>query len=330
MSYILGVDGGNTKTIALIARHDGSIIGAGRAGCSDIYGAESSEAAFIQLDQAVAAALTQAGVEASQIESAVFSMAGADWPEDFELLEQKMRERGYGHTVRIYNDAIGALRAGSPDGTGVVVACGTGAATGARTADGSIWHTSFWFEYGGAGHLGQQGLRAVMRAELGLAPPTALTERFLAISNAPDVAELLRRITGRNIPAELKPGRERMGRTLLDVAAEGDPTAIRVVTTHGTGLGEYAVVCARMVGLVAQPFTLVLTGGVFRHPSSLLVDTLVAHVQSQAPGARPMRSEFEPAAGALLLALEQAKIQVDDSMLAKLKKGLPSAEFFET
>jgi N-acetylglucosamine kinase-like BadF-type ATPase len=44
--YLLGVDGGNTKTIALVARSDGAIVGAGRAGCSDVYGAASEEAAL--------------------------------------------------------------------------------------------------------------------------------------------------------------------------------------------------------------------------------------------------------------------------------------------
>jgi hypothetical protein len=36
-SFMLGVDGGATKTVALVARPDGSIVGAGRAGCGCIY-----------------------------------------------------------------------------------------------------------------------------------------------------------------------------------------------------------------------------------------------------------------------------------------------------
>ena len=33
---VLGVDGGNTKTIAIIATGGGTVVGAGRAGGSDI------------------------------------------------------------------------------------------------------------------------------------------------------------------------------------------------------------------------------------------------------------------------------------------------------
>src|SRR5205807_10529707 len=39
--YVLAVDGGNTKTIALVAALDGTILGAGRGGCADIYNAEA-------------------------------------------------------------------------------------------------------------------------------------------------------------------------------------------------------------------------------------------------------------------------------------------------
>src|SRR2546426_11971918 len=42
MHYVLGVDGGNTKTIALVASLDGAILGAGRGGCGDIYNAPTS------------------------------------------------------------------------------------------------------------------------------------------------------------------------------------------------------------------------------------------------------------------------------------------------
>src|SRR5438105_4774145 len=39
MQCVLGVDGGNTKTVALVAALDGTILGAGRGGCGDIYNA---------------------------------------------------------------------------------------------------------------------------------------------------------------------------------------------------------------------------------------------------------------------------------------------------
>src|SRR2546429_3278634 len=182
MQCVLGVDGGNSKTIALVAALDGTILGAGRGGCGDIYNARpggdwtaSATAAIANIEYAVVSALQAAQVKASDLVTAVFNMAGADWPEDFGLLQDAMELRGFGRTILIQNDALGVLHAGSSDNTGVSVVCGTGAATGARGPDGRTWHSSRWQDQvQGSSHLAQKTLDAIYRSELGIEPATTL------------------------------------------------------------------------------------------------------------------------------------------------------------
>src|SRR5881275_2644669 len=57
-----------------------------------------------------------AGRDWGGLAAACFSMAGADWPEDFEVIRCELEARGLRRNVSIYNDAIGALRAGTVDG----------------------------------------------------------------------------------------------------------------------------------------------------------------------------------------------------------------------
>src|SRR5215831_17390880 len=90
MTLVLGVDGGNTKTIALVAQADGAIIGAGRGGCADIYGAASVEDAFSAVADAIAGALAAAEATAADVTTAVLALAGADWPEDFTMLAEEL------------------------------------------------------------------------------------------------------------------------------------------------------------------------------------------------------------------------------------------------
>lgn len=323
-AHLLGVDGGNTKTVALVARADGTIVGAERAlGGSDIY-AMPAEAAIEAIRGVADAALRAAGDV--EVGAAAFSLAGADWPEDVTLLRDGLR--GPWPEPIVVNDGIGALRAAIPSGPGVVVVCGTGAATGARGPDGRTWHSSFWQEPQGAYELGVQALHAVVRAELGIDRPTILTEAVLAAAGEPDVEALLHRMTRRG-------GRERLlvaalAPILLDAAERGDPTATAIVREQGIALGRTALAAARRVGIGGGRFALALAGGVLRHAGDALRETIVATVLAEAPGTTIVQPTLEPAAGALLLAFDAAGIPVTDEVAGRLRATFPPAELFDT
>jgi len=330
MSHVLGVDGGNTKTIALIATIDGEIVGRGRSGCGDMY-YRGAKLALSNVEAAVEAALVVAGLRREDLLAGAFSMAGADWPEDISFLGDAFTARDFGATITVVNDAMGALRAGSLDGTGVSVVCGTGVGTGACSARGDTWHTSFWQEAGGAVSLGEKTLRAVYHAELGLAPPTALSGLVLRHTRCASVEQLLHMLTARERDrrgdAPLVGG---LARVLLDAAAQGDETAERIICAHGVALGEYALVAARRVGIEREPFHLVLAGGVLRHPARELTDAIVSFVRSGAPDVHPVNCRFEPAVGALFLALEAAGVMINDGLLSRLVPTLPEPSLYLT
>jgi N-acetylglucosamine kinase-like BadF-type ATPase len=337
MQYILGVDGGNTKTIAIVAALDGTILGTGRGGCGDIYNAsieganllDSASAAIANIEYAVETALKAAQAKAADLVTAVFNMAGADWPEDFALLETAMQLRGYGRKLTVQNDAMGVLHTGLAGNIGVSVICGTGGATGARGPDGRIWHSSMWQDQVQGSHdMSRKAFDAVIRSELGIESPTKLKQRFLDYFGLDGVEEMLHQFTGRiKRPAKRIDG---LTRVLLDEAEAGDGVARQIVREHGRALGDYAVVASRFVGLEGTPFSLVLAGGVLRHPSTLLADTIIERVQLSSPEVRPKRSRFEPIIGVLFSALEAAGTTIDEELLVRLVATLPSSELFAT
>lgn len=329
MSIVLGVDAGNSKTIALVAREDGRILGWGRSGCGDIYGTHA-DVALDALQAAAHGAMRAAGVTSDALASIVLSAAGADWPEDFDTIRDGAMARGLDSAGRppiVFNDAIGGLRAGSPDGSGVAVVCGTGTAIGARAIDGRLWHSSFWQGPQGGAYLGKAAFDAVVRAELGAGPATALTKAMLAHLGAQTVEEALHACTARGQP---HPPMKLLARVLLDVAEGGDVLARQMVIEHGRALGDYALVAARKVALANEPFYLVLAGGVMRHPSSLMRDALIERVREFAPHAQPIRSDFEPAVGAVMLALDAAGVIFDGTVRDRLRQTLPDGSLFTT
>ena len=72
---------------------------------------------------------------------------------------------------------------------------------------------------------------------------------------------------------------------------------------------------ARYVGLEGTAFTLVLAGGVLRHPSSLLADAIIAQVRTTSPQVKPTRYRFEPIIGVLFTALENAEVAISEAVL---------------
>jgi N-acetylglucosamine kinase-like BadF-type ATPase len=327
-TYFLGVDGGNSKTLALIADDSGRVVASGRGGCSDIYGASSAEAALDTLAHVIQASLDAARLDAADLTSAGLSMAGADWPEDHDFLRDAARAFGLRGALTVVNDALGALRAGSDRGDGVAVVVGTGAATGARGPRGT-WHASWWQEPQGAMDLAEQTLRSVYRAHLGIDPPTALTETVLNIYGMATVEDVLHLRTHRT---ELAPDRRGMvARALIVCAAGGDRAATRIVRAQGTALGEYAAAAARQVGFEREDrFPLALAGGVFRGAGQELGDAVAARVEQEFPRVCPSRSKLEPVAGALMLAFECHGLPIDPTRRGHIVATLPADGFYAT
>jgi N-acetylglucosamine kinase-like BadF-type ATPase len=318
VSWVLAVDGGNTKTIAAVAGAGGVTRGAGQSGCSDIYNAATPEQAIDAIEAAARQALATAGVAAEAIGAAAFSLAGADWPEDFALLESALRDRlGLAAPPLVVNDALGALRTGSPDWTGVAVVSGTYNAVGARNPGGDVFHLGFWPDGAGGRHIGRCGLDAVYRAALGIAPATALTERALALYGVRDAIALLHEFTRRGGLGDAE--HDRLAPVLLDVADGGDAVAQSIVADAGRVLGKQARASAAQLGLLLEGARVVLTGGVFDHPT----DRLATATMAELPGAVPVRHGPPPIAGALLLAYDRLGVAVDASTVAA---GLPPTD----
>jgi N-acetylglucosamine kinase-like BadF-type ATPase len=334
MSCVLAVDGGNTKTIALVAGLDGTILGVGHAGCSDIYNAvpedgitDPAMVALANLERAVTAALRAAGVEPADLAVSVFNMAGADWPEDIAFWRDQMAAAGLGQRIIAQNDALGILYAQSPDATGVSIVCGTGAATGARSPDGREWHSSFWQdEAQGSAHLGQKTLFAIYRVALGIEPESTLTNRVLDHFGVASVEEVLHRFHNRS-SLQAPPSVHQLTPILLDEADAGDQVALAVVAEHGARLGDIAVAAARKVGIVDTAYPLVLAGGVFRHPSKTLENAIVERVLLESPLIRPVRSLHEPIVGVLVEALAVAGVTTDQSHFARVYSSLPEGSW---
>ena len=315
-TLLLGVDGGNTKTVAFVAAGDGTVLGTGTGGCGDIHSTGGPEPALAEIVRATTTALETAGATAEDLAAAAFSLAGADWPEDFTFLRTELQGRvGLRDEPEVVNDAVGGLRCGTDDMVGVAVVVGTYSAVAGRNAGGDLFHLGFWPDSTGAYALASQALAAVWRHMLGLGPATSLLGRALERWDCSDAEELLHTLTRIGTREELEVGR--FADAVLDEAEAGDGVARTIVETVAGRMGDYARVCASRTGQLGAPFPFVLGGGVLRHPSPLLRRVL----ESRVPGGQPVYPDVDPVAGAVLIAADRVGAQPDLAHLRNVASG---------
>lgn len=299
--FVLALDQGGTKTVALLADASGSARGLGHSGgaCHAVHG---MAAAMQRVREACQAALQQAGVAADQVALLSAGMTGADWPHEYALLEEALRETTGVHNVHVVNDCMIALRAGTDAPAGAVLGAGTGLNAAVVSPRGEQFIYGYYVqdEDNGGTALGQLALRAVYKAHTGLQPPTALTQRLLDRLQARSVDDLLYRGVNGQLgePSVLAP-------LVLAVAREGDPVAADLVRQFGQRLSAYIVAGLQRFSMLEMPVDVVLSGGIFKAGLPLLRDTVSQGILAGAPQAAVLEALYEPVLGALLLGLER-------------------------
>jgi len=306
---ILGIDGGGTKTVAWLATCDDGeeprVIGRGTAGPSNAQ-AVGFESATKNLNDAVAAAFDDAGIAAVTVAAAVATLAGSDRDEIRHEFERWAEERRLARRLRVVNDALSVLAAGSPDGWGVVLVCGTGSFCFGQSRDGRCTRAGGWgylFGDEGSGYaMAVAGLRAAAKAEDGRGPATALLPAFLRKLKLNRSSEL--------IPTVYRMADDRaaiasLAEIVTATAARQDVVAQQIIMDGAAELAAMVATVARKLDFALEPFPLVLSGGVLLGCEGLR-DSLLSHLGAFRLRPLPVACVREPVAGAVTLAQMEA------------------------
>ena len=181
-NLVLGIDGGGTRTVALLADAEGRILGQGEAGPSNLH-AVGVERALGALEQAVTTAFAAARLERQKVKAACLGLAGADRAEEHELLRAWAERQQLCAHLHLTSDGALLLAAGTPDNWGLALVSGTGSIAVGRAADGRTARASGWgYLLGDEGcgyRIALAALQAIAKAADGRGPATRLTDAFL-------------------------------------------------------------------------------------------------------------------------------------------------------
>ena len=136
MRYFLGIDGGGTKTAALIVDESGVELGSGEGGPGNIANNEDRTLRK-SLHAAVGAAREDAGLpESTRFASVCAAVAGYSAPQRLEAFEALLKTEILADHYSVVPDYIAAYWGATHGEPGVVVIAGTGAVAYGRNAEG--------------------------------------------------------------------------------------------------------------------------------------------------------------------------------------------------
>ena len=308
----LGVDGGGTHTVALLAGRDGTVLGRGEAGPSNLH-AVGALRTLEALDEAVAAAFAAAGLAREgcarvPVAAACLGLAGCGREEDRAGIRDWATATHLAGKVEVTTDVALLLAAGTPDGWGVAVVAGTGSIAHGRAADGREARAGGWGpllgDEGSGFSLVLAALRGVARAADGRGPATVLQERLLGRLGLERPQQLIpwlsRGGTDRAALAALAP-------LVLEAADSGDVLAAGIAVEGAMELALAAAAVVRELRLETKPVPLALAGGVLLASAGYRERFLQA-LASLGTVPAPLTLVPEPAQGAVRLALARLEV----------------------
>jgi glucosamine kinase len=306
--WVLGLDGGATKTLAAVLDVDTGRLATGESGPSNPNSAGFA-AATTALNEAVHEAIARASADPAQVRAAVLAVASVDTDKDQKHLLSEVPVLSGVEAAFMTNDVVAAWASGTWGRPGVAAISGTGSNVFGVGTDGATWRCGGWDyllgDEGAGVWMGLEAMRRATRYRDGRGPFTALAERLCDVYEMADVAELHEIAYQRLKKADIAA----FAVHVSEVAEQGDEVATAILREAGEQLAEQIVTVIRRVRL-PETFPVALVGSSYR-AGALLLDPLVTRVRAVAPGADILRPEIPPVGGSLWLAARVAGLEAD-------------------
>ena len=328
MRYVLGVDGGGTKTHCALYDAD--------SGRLDVltWGPTNHEGMTNGLDDLpealrgmFRALLSRNNIEMRDIEMGVLGLAGTDTEEQHRVITGILQNLGLSRFI-LCNDAYLGIKAGSESGYGVCAISGTGCCIAGMDAKGKQVQVgglgSYTGDCGGSSMLVPRTVGLVYNQLFRGTPFTALTTavfRWLDITDKQEFIELLTERLNR----DHKKTTLELCRILHTTAGEGDEAALSLLEESGNSYaGGIAGAIRELSFAPGEPLEIVFAGSLFtKAECGHAMDVIQTHLRERFPAAdlRFHKLDVPCAAGAVLWALRELGLESCHGHALRMFKG---------
>ena len=298
--FFLGIDGGGTKTVGLLAGQAGHIIAKAESRASN-YHAIGEEQTKQVLSDVVSQLITDTSATLESC-ACCLGLAGVSSSVDRKVIGRICDEIGLPENRILTHDAQIALVGGAEELSGVIIIAGTGSLVYGIDAAGREAQAGGWGhllgDEGSGYDIARRAFQTVARAADGRGDRTQLSSLILdalEFSQPRDLIPWVHSVSKDKVA--------QLARAVFDAANANDSVAQEILEEAADELTLAARVVMDRLGF-NQPFNLVLSGGIFTHQPTF-VASLRTRLRDLTPHAHVCLPKREPAYGAVLLGMSK-------------------------
>ena len=292
---ILGIDGGGTKTHAILVDLDGKILATAANGGAN-WERIGLQAVGKSLDELISKAISNAKISREDIVASTLALAGIDWAEDEALFAPVIQGLGLSGRCTLVNDSVAALFAGIPEGIGCVSIAGTGGKTAGSDGEQTIQTMGMQLgEGGGAGQLVDLALDSIARAHHGTAVKTKMYSSIPKAAGFDDPEVFFIAIARGRVRLD-----ESLAPLIFDLASGGDAVALDVVNRVAKQHAIDVSGIATQLNFQTKPITVIRAGGLHTAGCTVFDATFEAEVKHLLGSAQVRVLDVAPVFGAVI------------------------------
>lgn len=305
--YILGIDGGGTRTTACLADLEGRIVQEYLTGSSN-YKSVGINNVRDNINNAVLGVINKSGEEDKIIiESACFGIAGNDTDNDLAIYKKIIFNKRLDafldpRKTKICNDSRIGLEAGSISENRIMIICGTGSNCFGINRFGKEAYAGGWDyilgDEGSGYDIAIKALRAVMKSYDGSGKKTILNKKILKYLGLNSELEIVEWIYKKDISKEIISD---IARVVCSSSNLGDLISQKILVEAATEIEIIISTVVEKLKISNKDFDLVLVGSVFEC-KKYFKEVLLNRLKKRFKGISFKKLTKKPVLGAIILA----------------------------
>ncbi|MCA9731410.1 MAG: hypothetical protein H6696_13280 [Deferribacteres bacterium] len=316
--YIIGIDGGGTKSVGCLVDGEGNILAQGKTGATNYL--QKDEELIVQRICGLVQELKQnAHVPANAPVFLAVGLSGLGNEKLCRNMENLLRKEACAVNILATSDVASALAGAFAGEPGAILISGTGSIAYGKAPDGKIYRVGGWGylvgDEGAGFDIGRRGIAAALtdwdgRGEKTILRPR-LEEHFKVGSINEAVPEIYVNYATRGALAKFAP-------FVFEAAREGDAVATAIINLAAKKLADHIIAMAPRINKKKE-VQLALVGNIFRSKEMLLP---VMQNQWQLADCRiEIKEPIFPAEFGAVLLMKESGI-VDDQFIQNLQKTM--------